>query len=435
MSGPKIIDIAATREQERLRIATICNRMDALSDRADFLQRSNELRQKAKQDVNLRALMDITRAAGQQLEFIRSETGRLRREEIETLSARRSADQAVTALIRELRGRCEDETLREQLDLAENATETGEKLRIYDEVREQMTQIAPAGVPESEVRAWIAQVGSAEIQRAPAPEPVRWRQELQRVQAELELLHADVMAAELATFAGRVEAETNEDRRRLMLDGLRLEVSDHLRALREREHRQTRAAEWRNALYGFPFVDRTEWESRFARVADLTAEEFHAFGEEVDRALDAAIKVGAAELAKQAVLEALLKLGYQLQKGMETALIDEGKVVVKKPGEETYGVEISAPNPNQPGFIKTQVVRTRGQQASTPDALQADKEREEAWCQDSQAMQDSLQARGIETEIKVARPAGSAPVPVVRTSEESSRREEVARPREVAADP
>ncbi len=109
-------------------------------------------------------------------------------------------------------------------------------------------------------------------------------------------------------------------------------------------------------------------------------------------------------------MNVLRDLGYQLANGMESAFVEDGKIVIRKPDDDLFGIELSTFSHGDPALVKAAVVRTRGAEAATPDARQADREREEAWCQDSEAMRKALQAQGIESVVKSARPAGQTAV-------------------------
>ena len=51
----------------------------------------------------------------------------------------------------------------------------------------------------------------------------------------------------------------------------------------------------------------------------------------------------AATARRKAVLGGLAALGYEVRETLATALAREGRIVVRKPGTQDYGVELAAP--------------------------------------------------------------------------------------------
>jgi len=437
MSGPKIVDIAATRKQERIRIGTLCARIEALIGTLDGQlgnideKMTERIKAEAEAAESIYPLLDLRAKAEQQLAFVRSEAKRHRQEVRERVACESAANQAVDEMIEQLMRDCPDEAVRQKLESAREEASAAEKLRLYEEARDELRQEeTKVTVSVEELRRWMEELGNPELENIAPPAAMGWRQEIERMRSELAAVENPSVTARLEEGVREIEAETNEERRRLLLDGLRFDLSDHLAAARERESRLAQIAEWQAAIGQFEGLDQEAWTARLVGAVELESEAFRELGQEVEAEIEAETKREAARHAREVVLATLEGMGYEVRPGMETALVEEGRIVLRKPNEETYGVELSTLPSGDPSLIKTQVVRMRGQQAATPDALQADKEHEDEWCAETQSMNAALEEQGITATIKASRPAGEKPVAAVTEeegSQDQSRR--VSRPR------
>jgi hypothetical protein len=109
---------------------------------------------------------------------------------------------------------------------------------------------------------------------------------------------------------------------------------------------------------------------------------------------------------RSAVLEALSGLGYEVREGLATAWVQEGRVVLRKPAQPGYGVEISG----DPAAARLQMraVALTGDTAG-PDPAR-DRDAETLWCGDVAALQTRLAAEGGGLTIEKALPIGATPL-------------------------
>jgi hypothetical protein len=117
----------------------------------------------------------------------------------------------------------------------------------------------------------------------------------------------------------------------------------------------------------------------------------------------------AAEERRRAVLEGLASLGYEVSEGMMTAWVSGGRIVLRKPANPGYGVELS-------GGSQTDVMQVRavglGNPADPRDAGR-DKDMETIWCGEFERLQSLVAQAGGNVFIESARPAGQYPLKVV----------------------
>lgn len=124
-----------------------------------------------------------------------------------------------------------------------------------------------------------------------------------------------------------------------------------------------------------------------------------------------------AERRRQAILESLNELGYETQEGMETALVEGGKMVLRKPNEADYAVEMVT-NPDL-SVVQTAMVRYSDSEELTEQQRLRDIEKEEAWCEDHARMLHKLDENGMEMQFKVKLAPGEHPVKVVKRDKQA----------------
>lgn len=439
MSGPKIIDVVAARQVERGRIAVFCARLDValmfhqkISEQSDLTSGvdvglAEKIRQAAADEgatvFDLIALRDQSAA---QIAFVKSEISRLKETAIENVSRSRTAVYALDAGIKRAMARTGDAGVRQRLVAAQEAKGINQKARLYEGALEVMeSQQEDEG--NAAIREWLGQIessGGDSVGTAELPErhPQRWRLEVERIRAEVDFLEgsaADEVAQVQASLA-RIEEESDEEKRARLLDDLRYALAEQVRQARESARREQQVEEWLQVLaVHADHLDLADWEKRFEQGDEIREGE-------VEAAIEEANAAAAAAVARREVLTALQSVGYELRSGMETAFVRDGKIVVRKPNDGDYGVELSTLPQGGVNLIRNRVVRLRGQEAQTDEQRLRDKEREESWCSDREDMEEILQELGIESEIKTARAAGETAVPMLdEVKGESGRREAV----------
>ena len=236
--------------------------------------------------------------------------------------------------------------------------------------------------------------------------------------AELELEHPQ------ADFAGwkeraRFGEAASASQRGLRLDSLCLELGEFLRknrlekalrvalglALEDLAEKSSMEADiWRRKL------QEALAEAVLASGADELLSSVRAWMVEENRREDA-------EAQRVAVLGALVELGYEVREGMATAWTEEGRVVVHKPGESVYGVEVSAPSVGN--ALQVRVV-AKGEASRSQ---QRDKEVEETWCGEFSRLRALLAEEGFPTELKQAHAPGEVAIKTIAGGESKAEQE------------
>jgi hypothetical protein len=128
-----------------------------------------------------------------------------------------------------------------------------------------------------------------------------------------------------------------------------------------------------------------------------------------DFLIEAEVSSMAAEERRRAVLEGLASLGYEVSEGMTTAWVSGGRIVLRKPANPGYGVELS-------GASQADVMQVRavgiGNPAEARDAGR-DRDMETIWCGEFERLQSLVAKAGGNVAIESARPVGQYPLKVV----------------------
>jgi hypothetical protein len=118
------------------------------------------------------------------------------------------------------------------------------------------------------------------------------------------------------------------------------------------------------------------------------------------------VQAAAAAVARRkAILDGLQKLGYQVQVGLSTMTADSGRLVVRRPSDSAYGVELVT-GANQ----KIQVRSVAFDAGRNPGSDIAEERR---WCGDFSKLQTDLQESGCKVVVERALGVGAAALRVV----------------------
>jgi hypothetical protein len=223
----------------------------------------------------------------------------------------------------------------------------------------------------------------------------------------------------LSTKARSISASP-ADQQPLLLDSLALELSAHLQNRRVihallhemelflielEEIRSPAAAEWKQRLTKTLTQPLLDLKSARQLAEDARAWIEQTFAEETQLE------------QRGAVLRALAATGYEVREGMAAAWVEQGRLVVRKPNESAYGIEISAPP--QGNAVQTRVVAL-GNSVRDP---QRDLEVEETWCGEFEKARAVLDDAGFKASLIQTKPAGSIPLKTVENFSSNQQQE------------
>jgi hypothetical protein len=229
---------------------------------------------------------------------------------------------------------------------------------------------------------------------------------IERVLAQLAALGDLESWGDIGRRVNKVAQEANPASRAIALEGLMLECSRRLKDRRQ-------VADWRRHVDNListaahvrcPSVDviigELEALSRSGKIQPMESYEVQ---------LLAAMTTEEARLEREKrrriVLTALAELGYEAVEGMEVALVDAGRVVVKKI-EDNYALEVVLNR--DLSLLQTEVVR-KAESSVAPSAA-ADISRQTEWCTEHNYLREHLKRAGYDTNFRLKMQPGAIPL-------------------------
>ncbi|ROL67034.1 hypothetical protein BLX41_24715 [Pseudomonas protegens] len=205
----------------------------------------------------------------------------------------------------------------------------------------------------------------------------------------------------------QIDAETREQQRNLLLDSLVLELAQATRDSHERRARLVLLQELANEV---ALLCPTAVEQELVQAGQCSLANMAPVDELIARfntLIEAELQQRAALARRQAVLEGLASLGYEVREGMATAWAKDGRVVLRKSATPGYGVEVGGTADN--GRLQVRAVALSAQRDT-----QRDKDIETLWCGEFQRLQALLAAQGDDLSIEKALAVGAVPLKEVQ---------------------
>ncbi len=239
------------------------------------------------------------------------------------------------------------------------------------------------------------------------------------INRRLDKLLAEIEAAEgenVQPFLARVSLiaqETSSSRRSLLTDSLILDLIDHLNKRKANELAIASMRELRNELLRLSSRPAKDLEFQLTKAIDsndissgkLLRDKAVALLKEETKAM-----VGTSR--REAILKGLSELGYEIRENMATAWAEDGRIVVRKPNEKGYGVELGAVEDAE----RMQMQLVSFEQASDASKASRDLDRETIWCSEFSCLKSLLEKSGTALHIEKALPVGSKPLKQVQES-------------------
>lgn len=262
----------------------------------------------------------------------------------------------------------------------------------------------------SEAQRELAQTLGSDEQRV---DFATWRAAQAPAQRDPRLLRIDRHIAELSVLAGselaatfqqrlsRIEQESDFGRCGMLLDSLQLELAETCR--HDANLREQLAVLRRLLAEAMRSVGAEEAAQLGAAVEHAAAardlDGIAALTRRCQTLIDEALAQQAAGARRQAVLQALSGLGYEVHEGMATAWARDGRLALRKSATPGYGVEVGGQAAQ--GRLQMRAVAFDGQHDRRRDL-----DIETRWCADFQQLQAALQHAGGELRVERALAVG-----------------------------
>lgn len=242
---------------------------------------------------------------------------------------------------------------------------------------------------------------------------------LDKLLAEIEATEAEGAQPFLAR-AILIAQETSASRRSLLTDSLILDLLAHLNERKAKELVIVSMREMRSELYRLTSKSATELEAVLTRAID--SNDISSSKLLIDKGvalLKEETKTMAGASRREAILKGLSELGYEVRENMATAWAEEGRIVVRKPHEKGYGVELGAVEEAE----RMQIQLVSFEQTNDASKASQDLDRETIWCSEFSRLQSLIEKSGSALHIEKALPIGSKPLKQVKASSTISERE------------
>lgn len=212
-------------------------------------------------------------------------------------------------------------------------------------------------------------------------------------------------------FSARITALEAEPRARqaLVADSLLLDLSSAIKAGRERARLERDLAERHAELSEMKSAESAALRAEIEQALAKSGANDQELVKRADFLIEAEVRSMAAEERRRAVLEGLAKLGYEVSEGMMTAWVSGGRIILRKPANPGYGVELS-------GGSQADVMQVRAVGIGNPAEARdtgRDRDMETIWCGEFERLQSLVAKAGGNVSIESARPVGQYPLKVV----------------------
>lgn len=237
-------------------------------------------------------------------------------------------------------------------------------------------------------------------------------QELTRLNlrlAELAVILGDSATAEFEARLRRLFFDEPLANHTLLVDSLELDIVQAVTRARERSALQLRLRMLAEQLAGIDQENAKQFSLTIVARLDEPSDLLIKLEHEAKVVLERALETTAAQSRRHVVLEGLAKLGYQVSENLETAWVQNGRVVIKRTSQPGYGVELSGKIDS--GRVQMRAVAISNQGSSVDS--KRDRDAETIFCSDVATLQRSLGEAGGDFVIERALPIGATPLKIV----------------------
>ena len=437
MSGPKVVRIVTREEAEaicRRHIAVVTAAVHEAIERARRCDRLDDAMQRSLMSriSSLEALlaqadwMALYKQASAMVPFLKEESDRLEKAATEEAARARTRRRRSMDAARSVAAALEAAGVPAAPGLERAAK--GRSPSPADADRAISDALAAIPVPRQArvdmagQAAFAARLGVGEASRSISDLVATQQPTVSASEQRLDVLLAELhvlgnAASGLAERADAIADETDAVRRRLLTDSLIMDAAAQVTALRRREAIDAGLREVAASLEGIDTAEASALRGRLdAAVGHAGEAAATALGTDVANAVEAGVRVLAAAARRRAILGGLSTLGYEIRETMGAAWERDGRLVVRKPGGNDYGVELGAPA----DAARFQVRLVGSTTPEMPRDTQRDTDQEVIWCGEFERLRAGLTANGDEIVLDTAVEAGKLPLRSVQMPQVAS---------------
>lgn len=246
---------------------------------------------------------------------------------------------------------------------------------------------------------------------------------LDKLLAEIEAIEDDKTAQPFFDRVALIAKESSPSHRSLLTDSLILDLGAHINERKAKEQSIASMRKIRNELRRLPSKAAKDLDTMLTKSID--SEDTSSSTILCDRSaalLKQETKAIAGTSRREAILKGLSELGYEVRENMATAWAKDGRIVVRKPNEKDYGVELGAVEDAE----RVQVQLVSIEPSSDASKAYRDLDRETIWCSEFSHLKSLLEKLGTAMHIEKALPVGSRPLKqIVNNSPTSNKHREL----------
>ena len=231
--------------------------------------------------------------------------------------------------------------------------------------------------------------------------------------AELTLVLEEKVATDFQERLRSLSLEKPSHKRSLLIDSLELDLAQAIGNARKRKELEQRLTTLAAQLSEVGSEEAEQWSQTIVAQLDGPSNDLLKLEEKAQQMLTEAVKAIAAQSRRQAVLEGLAELGYQVSEGMETAWVKDGSIVLKRTLESGYGIEVIG-NVDS-GRVQMRTVAFRKPDSNTDNS--SDRAAETAFCSDVSKLQEEFAAEGNQLVIERAVEIGATPLKTISVTD------------------
>lgn len=424
MSGPKVVRVV-TREELVAAGEAMLKRLDAavaqwekgctamgvsVPEHTEFIDRRNAL------ELMLRAdkFLEFSRAAAAEVDFLEVDAAKRRERAVRVRAQERARAEGGREISSMLLKRL-SASAPERAEL-ERAASGQLGLKELDAALARARQ----ALFQSDVPPQLGSAQQALAARLAGAEETQdfevWKQDLTKALPRLEAMFVHIVELELIGDASRASelhrqvlaasAEPEGATREMRLDSLLLALGAAKAEALGHAKLERRAALLSAELQGLPGADGVA--NALQAAAKGTMAERQAALQVAEKKLVDLKSAQAAEARRQAVLDGLRSLGYQVNEELSTATSSGGRLVMQSPSSASYGVEIAA-------GAAMERLQVRAVALSEDRDQSGDIAQEQLWCNDFTRLKGALLERGCDVVIEKALGVGVVPLKLLAT--------------------
>ncbi|KTD47813.1 hypothetical protein [Legionella quateirensis] len=232
-------------------------------------------------------------------------------------------------------------------------------------------------------------------------------QRLDKLLAEIECLNNEVATKKFVERLTFITKEPSSNQRSLLTDSLIIDLIEYSKEQKEIDNALESMREIHSELKILDSLPAQNLEKMFVKAIETN--DLSLIKNLTEKGIEL-IKIESKYLLgmarREAVLKGLSELGYEIRESMATAWVKNGRLIVKKPNEQNYGVELGAIEEAE----RMQIQLVSFQESSSSQDI----EKETIWCSEFSRLKSLLEKAGSSLLIEKALPVGSKPLKQVK---------------------